>query len=240
MRVLEVMQPNVITVMPETPIQDAVHLMVVHQIGALPVLDSSGHLLGILSQGDLLRRVELGTELRIPAWLAWLSGPGREARGYVRSHARKVGEVMTAPAISVIAETELPEAVTLMESQRIRYLPVIEQKRLVGILTRSDLIRALDRLWPKTDIEPVSDADLRHRLVRSLQEQRWMPRTSFDVRVRDGVVELVGVITDDRERQAVRVLAENTPGVRSVIDHFVSINPMSGLPCPPAEMHNGA
>lgn len=237
MKALDLMQRELITTTAETAIEDAVRLMVANRISGLPVVDSTGALLGILSEGDLLRRAELGTEARVPAWLGWLTGQGRAAREYVREHARKVGDVMTAPAISVTPQTELAEVVALMESRRIKRVPVVQGGRLVGMLTRCDLVRALESLLPKLDTRPVADARLRLRLLASLREQRWAPRGSVDIKVVDGVVELLGVITDERTRQAMQVLAENTPGVRAVTDHLMWIEPMSGVPVDPQPWH---
>lgn len=233
MKALDVMQRELITITAETSIDDAVRLMVENRISGLPVVDSTGAVLGILSEGDLLRRTELGTGARVPAWIGWLVGQGRAARAYVREHARKVGEIMTAPAISVTPQTELAEVVALMESRRIKRVPVVEGGRLVGMLTRCDLLRALGRLLPAMDSRPVADARLRLRLLALLREQSWAPRGSVDVKVVDGVVELLGVITDERTRQAVQVLAENTPGVRSVTNHLIWVEPMSGVPIDP-------
>lgn len=233
MKALDVMQRDLITVTPDTALDDAVHLMVTHRISGLPVVDASGEVVGILTEGDLLRRSELRTEATVPAWIGWLTGQGRAAREYVREHARKVGELMTVPVITVTAQTELGEVVALMESRRVKRVPVLQQGRLVGILTRSDLMRALEILLPKTETRPVADADLRHRLLASLREQRWVPRVSFDVRVVNGVAELLGVVTDERAREAIRVLIENTPGVRGVVDHLIWIDPMSGIPIDP-------
>lgn len=226
------MQPRPITATPEMPIEAAVHLMITHGISGLPIVDQSGAVVGILSEGDLLRRIELGTEERLPGWRAWLVN-GRVARDYVRSHARRVGELMTAPVISVTPQTDLGDVVALMESRRIKRVPVVLEGRLVGVLTRADLMRALESLLPKADTRPVADAELRHRLLASLHEQSWSPRVSLDVKVINGVVELLGVITDERTREATRILAENTPGVRAVIDHLTWIEPMSGLPVEP-------
>lgn len=233
MKALDVMQRDLITVTPDTALDDAVHLMVTHRISGLPVVDASGEVVGILTEGDLLRRSELRTEATVPAWIGWLTGQGRAAREYVREHARKVGELMTVPVITVTAQTELGEVVALMESRRVKRVPVLQQGRLVGILTRSDLMRALEILLPKTETRPVADADLRHRLLASLREQRWVPRVSFDVKVVNGVAELLGVVTDERAREAIRVLIENTPGVRGVVDHLIWIDPMSGIPIDP-------
>lgn len=194
-----------------------------------------GSVVGILSEGDLLRRVELGTNLRLPVWRAWFSDAGRIAADYVRSHGRKVGEVMTVPAICVTPETELSEVVALMESRRIKRVPVIRDGLLAGIITRSDLIRALGQLLPRVDTRPVADAELRRRLLASLEEQRWARHRSYDVRVADGVAELFGVVTDERQRQALRVVAENTPGIRGVIDRLTCVSLMAGVPLDPEQ-----
>ena len=140
---------------------------------------------------------------------------------------------MTAPAISVTPQTELADVVALMESRRIKRVPVVQGGRLVGMLTRCDLMRALESLLPKVDSRPVADAKLRLQLLASFREQAWAPRGSFDVKVVDGVVELLGVITDERTRQAMQVLAENTPGVRAVTNHLIWVEPMSGFPIDP-------
>jgi CBS domain-containing protein len=231
MKALEVMQRNPITATPQMTIADAVHLMIGRRISGLPVLDPTGAVVGILSEGDLLRRAELGTEARAPAWVRWLAGEGRAAGEYVRSHARTVGEVMTAPVISVTPDTDLAEVAALMESRHIKRLPVLQDGRLVGMLARPDLIRALERLLPRVDTQPVADAQLRRRLLASLAAQSWKPpRASFDVKVENGMVELLGVVTDERQRKALRVLAENTAGVRGVVDHLLWVDPMSGIP----------
>ena len=230
MKARDIMQREPITATPEMAIENAVHLMVTHRVSGLPVVDANGMVVGILSEGDLLRRMELGTDERLPAWRALLVGQGRIARDYVRTHARRVGELMSAPVISVTPQTDLTDVVALMESRRIKRVPVVHDKQIVGMLTRADLMRALESLLPKIDTRPVADADLRRRLLASLREQSWGPRISFDVKVANGVAELLGVVTNERTREATRVLAENTPGVRAVIDHLVWIEPMSGIP----------
>lgn len=230
MKAQDIMQRQPITATPEMSIENAMHLMLTHHISGLPVVDSTGSVAGVLSEGDLLRRTELGTEETLSGWRAWLAGQGWAAREYVRSHARRVGEVMTTPVISVTPQSDLADVVALMESRRVKRVPVLQDGRLVGILTRSDLMRALENLLPRADTRPVADAELRRRLLASLGEQRWAPRFSIDVKVVNGVAELLGVITDERTREAARVLVENTPGVREVVDRLVWIEPFSGIP----------
>jgi len=226
----DIMQLQPITATPDMTIEDAVRLMVVCRISGLPVVDAAGAVVGVLSEGDLLRRTELGTETRSSGWRAWLTGQGHAAGDYVRSHARRVSEVMTTPVVSVAPQADLADVVAIMESRRVKRVPVVADGSLVGVLTRADLMRALQELLPKADSRPVADAELRRRLLVSFSEQMWAPRLSFDVKVVNGVVELLGIVTDVHTREAARVLAENTPGVRSVVDHLLWIEPISGIP----------
>lgn len=233
MKASDVMQREVITVTPETRVEEALRLMARHRISGLPVVDATGAPVGILSEGDLLRRVELGTETRLSAWRAWLAGPGREAGNYARSHARQVSEVMTGSLTCVTPDTDLADVVALMESRRIKRIPVLENGRIAGIITRADLVRALESLLPRGDTAPVADAEIRRRVLASLAEQAWARHLPLEVKVRNGMVELEGVVTDGRERDGIRVLAENTPGVQGVIDHLAWIEAMSGIPVDP-------
>ncbi len=234
MRAGEVMRKDVITVTPHTAIRDAVRLMLDHHISGLPVVAESGAVAGMVTEGDLLRRVELGTEKRPAAWRAWLAASGRDARDFVLAHARQVGEVMTTPVVWVAPEAQLTEVVALMESHRIKRVPVLEDGHVVGIVARADLLRVLESLLPRAAAAPVADAELRRRVLTSLAAQPWARgATAIDARVKAGIVELVGVVTDPREREAIRVVAENTPGVQGVIDHLLWVEGMSGIPLDP-------
>ncbi|HEV7138637.1 MAG TPA: CBS domain-containing protein [Steroidobacteraceae bacterium] len=233
MKASDAMESNPVTVAPATAIADAVHLMVTRRISSLPVVNEFGEVVGMVSEGDLLRRVELGTAASNSRWLTWLGSRGRAAREYVRSHARRVREVMTAAVVAVAPDTELSEVVFLMESRHIKRIPVLENGRLIGIITRWGLMRVLEGLLPRASVRPVDDEELRRRLLSSVKEQSWAPRTPFDLKVANGVVEFVGVVTDERERTALRVLAENTPGVRSVVDHLLWVDLMSGVSLDP-------
>jgi len=229
MKARDVMTREVATVTPETPLGEAIEIMLARRISGLPVVDASGAVTGILTEGDLLRRAETDTQLRVPGWRAWLAGPGRAARDYVRTHARNVGEVMSQPVVTVEGDAALPEIVALMESRGIKRVPVLEAGRLAGIVSRADLLRALGRLLPRAETRAVADAELRRRVLADLDKQRWAPRSYLDVKVENGVAELLGLITDAREREAMRVLAENVSGVRGVVDHLTWIEPYSGI-----------
>ena len=132
MKAKDVMTANVISITPEASVLDALRLTLQHQISGLPVVDRNGGLVGIVTEGDFLRRTETGTERKRPRWLEFLVGPGTLARDYVRSHARRVNEVMTCDVETVTEEAQLGDIVNLMEKRRIKRVPVLRDDRLVG------------------------------------------------------------------------------------------------------------
>jgi CBS-domain-containing membrane protein len=204
--------------------------MVKHRISGLPVVDSAGRVVGMVTEGDLLRRVELGTGGRTPGWLSQFFAPGRAAEDYVRTHGRVICEIMTQSVISVAPDTSLAEVVQIMESQQVKRLPVLQDGKLVGIVSRADLLRALFRLLQERTVTTVPDAELRKRVLAQIDKLQWAPRATVDVIVTNGVVELRGAVTDDRERAGLRVIVENTPGVRALHDRLIWVEPLSGSP----------
>jgi CBS domain-containing protein len=237
MNVADIMTRQVISVTPQTTIAEAAQLLLDNRISGLPVVDPGGAVVGIVTEGDLLRRVETGTQRRHSHWLEFLIAPGRLAREYTDANARNVGEVMSAEVVSVTPQEALPEVIRLMEHHHVKRLPVIEAGRLVGIVSRANLVRALLHSLAEPPGKPAGDAvagdaEIRDRIVAEIARQPWGPRASVDVRVKDGAVELYGTITDERERTALRVLAENQPGVKTVLDHLVWIEPVSGFVIP--------
>jgi len=199
------------------------------------VLDKSGGLVGILSEGDFLRRRETKTERRRARWLEFLLGPGRIAADYVHSHGSKVAEVMTPDVKTIGEETALEDIVQTMEKNHIKRMPVMRGGKLVGIVTRSDLMHAMVSLARVAPAAPKSDAAIREQLLVEIQKQEWAPIATASVVVRDGVVELWGMIVDERQRDALKVAAENIPGVKAVKDHLVWIEPTSGITIEPQQ-----
>ena len=232
MNAREIMSRRVITVTPETTIEEAIRLMLDHRISGLPVVEADGALAGIVTEGDLLRRFETGTDKRHSGWVSLLLGPGRLAAEYTRSHAHKVGEVMTTEVASVSTETPLAEVVELMEDRHIKRVPVTDGGKLVGIVSRANLVAALANQLAKDRGSPLSDDDIRRAILAEIDKQPWGPRESVDAVVRDGVVELHGTILDERERSALIVAAENLPGVKVVRDKLVWVEPNSGMVLP--------
>lgn len=228
MKARDVMTSTVISVQPNATILQAARQMLQHHISGLPVIDR-GELVGILSEGDFLRRRETNTEHRRSRWLEFLMGPGRLAIEYSHSHGSKVAEVMTTDVHTATEDTSLEDIVELMERHRIKRVPVMRGKNVVGIVTRSNLMHAmvsLARAEPKT---AKTDAAIRETLLAEMQKESWAPAAMVNVVVRDGVVELWGVIIDERQREALKVAAGNVPGVKAVNDHLVWVEPTSGM-----------
>lgn len=232
MKAADVMTRQVVTVTPDATIEEAARLMLQHRISGLPVTNSDGVVLGILTEGDLLRRTETGTEKQHARWIAFLVGPGRLAQEYVRAHARKVNEVMTETVFSVAPRTPLSDVVALMEAKHVKRLPVIEEGRVVGILSRANLMAALVGLLSGKPGGTATDAEIRKHILAEIDRQPWGPRGSVEVSVTDGTVALNGAIIDERTRAALRVAAENVPGVRAVDDRLVWVDSASGIVVP--------
>jgi len=232
MQVKDVMTQNVISVQATEPVLKAARLMLQNRISGLPVVSSKGDLVGIVTEGDFLRRSELGTQRRRPKWLEFIVGPGKLADEYVHNSGRKVEEVMT-PDPRVIAEDDsLEKVVELMEKHHVKRLPVMRGSRMVGIVSRANLMHALASLARDTETSG-PDWSIRDKILAAIGKEGWAPR--INVVVRNGVAELWGVITDEREREGLIVVAENVAGVKEVHDHLVWVEPMSGMAFPSAE-----
>jgi CBS domain-containing protein len=216
MLVKHVMTSPVIGVAPSATLYEATRLMVDRRISGLPVIEATGSLVGILSEGDLLHRSELGTARNDDRWLHWLIDPSRISQDYTRANTRHVADVMTREVHTVGDEAWLEEAVQLMERHRIKRLPVVTKGRVVGILTRADLVKALAVLLaPPYDEETSTDERIRTALLAEFASQDWAPE-SLAIEVKNRVVTLRGTTYDARQRAAMRVAAENIPGVRRV------------------------
>jgi CBS domain-containing protein len=203
--------------------------MLQKKISGLPVVDPCGNLVGVVTEGDFLRRAETGTQQSQPRWLEFLMGPGAVAEDYVRAHGRKVSEVMTRNVKTVDEATQLKDVVALMERHHIKRVPVLRGKKLVGIVTRANLLRALVSYMHPATAPASGDAAIREAILRELNNETWAPVATVDAIVRQGVVTLSGFVLDERQRGAVKVLVENVPGVKTVHDDLVWIDPISGM-----------
>ncbi|MEW6639582.1 MAG: CBS domain-containing protein [Pseudomonadota bacterium] len=228
MRAHQIMTCDVVTVGPDTPIVEAAHLMLKNHISGLPVVTADGLLVGIVSEGDFLRRAEIGTQRKQNRWLKFFIGPGKEADAFVHERGRKVGEIMTMSPHSITESTPLADVVELMETKHVKRLPVLRDGRIVGIVTRANVLRAVASLARQVPDPTADDAHIERRITDAIDRSDWRP-LGLSVTARHGVVHLHGVITDDRTRRACVVAAENVAGVREVHDHLCWVDPLSGM-----------
>jgi CBS domain-containing protein len=235
MNAKDVMTRDVVSIDPDSTVLQAARLMLQHHISGLPVVDGTGKLVGVLSEGDFLRRRETDTERRRSRWLEFLMGPGKIASEYTRSHGSKVSEVMTDEVQCVDENTALEDIVELMERHRIKRVPVLRGGKVVGIVTRSNLMHAMVSMARAAPAAAKDDSAIREQMLAEMQKQKWAPAAMVNVVVRDGVVELWGAIVDERQREALKVAAENIPGVKGVKDHLVWVEPTSGMVIEPQD-----
>jgi CBS domain-containing protein len=235
MKASDVMTPDVISADPDATVLQAARYMIQHHISGLPVIDKTGTLVGILSEGDFLRRRETHTDRRPSRWLEFLMGPGKLAAQYTHTHGSKVSEVMTTNLHTVSEDTSLEKVVEMMERYRIKRVPVLRGKKIVGIVTRANLMHAMVSLARGEPKAASGDAAIRQELLKELKTEKWALASMINVVVRAGVVELWGMIVDDRQRQALVVAAENVPGVKQVKDHLTWVEPTSGVVIEPRD-----
>ncbi len=228
MNAAEVMSRDVIAISSDAPLAQAVQLMLEAKVSGLPVLDTEGRPVGMLTEGDLMRRAETGTEGAAPGWFAVLFMPGRLAAQYVQTHGRRVAEIMTPDVTAVEEATPLADVVELMRRRRIKRVPALRGEKIVGIVSRADLMRVLAEAL-RSPAEAPGDHEIRARIEAELARQPWVHRRSVTVAVENGVVLLDGCLFDMRERDAMRVLAENTPGVKRVENRLICVEPTTGM-----------
>jgi CBS domain-containing protein len=229
----DLMTRELVTALPETSLADAARMMLARHVSGLPVVDKGGHLIGMVTEGDLLRRTELDTDGEAPNWLMAFLMPSRLADDYVKTHGRHVGEVMSLHPMTVTPQTSLETATGLMRRKHVKRLPVLEDGRLVGVIARSDLLKALALKLIETHGK-TNDKAIGEHIMETLARERWAPKSGIRVTVSNAVVDIEGVVFSDSERRAVMVIAETTPGVKDVTDHLVYVDPGSGMSIPAA------
>ena len=220
--VSDVMVSDVITVGANDSVQDVAQILLTNRISAVPVVDDNGRLIGIISEGDLMRRPESGTERARSWWLQALTDTRTLAEEFVRTHSRRVCDVMTREVVTASPDTPLGEVAALLEKRRIKRVPIVASGKIVGIVSRANLLQALASLKDET-VAPrhIDDAALRGQVMAQLTATPRVRPALLNVIVHDGTVELWGVVDSDAERNAIRVAAEVTPGVRAVNDNLV-------------------
>ena len=237
MKAADVMTPDPVPISPDASITEAIGVMLERKFSGLPVVDARGSLVGIVTEGDLLRRTETGTQRKRPRWIEFVLGPGRLATEYVQTTGRKVEDVMTPEVQTVTEEAPLDKIVHLMERHQINRVLVVRENKVVGIVTRANLLHALASVAAEAKPGPATDTSIRERLYAELKAQPWAPVGLINVVVRNGVVHLSGTLFDERHRGAIRVAAERIPGVKAIDDHLVWVDPISGMVMPRPDEH---
>jgi len=228
MRAHQIMTRSVITVTPDTSIVDAANIMLQRHVSGLPVIDAAGKLVGVVSEGDFIRRSEIGTGRKRGRWLRFILGPGKSAADFVHEHGQKISEVMTKSPLTITEDTALAEIVQLMEKNNVKRLPVVRGDQVVGIVSRANLLQAVATLARQVPDPTADDDHIRNRVIDAMEKRDWCP-FGLSVMVKDGIVHLSGVITEESSRQAAVVAAEAVEGVKKVHDHLCWVDTMSGM-----------
>lgn len=232
MKAADVMVSKVITVGPTTTIQEVASILLANRISAVPVVGEHGELIGIVSEGDLIRRIEVGTERHRSWWLGLLASNRALATEYVMSNARKVADIMTRRVVTATPDTPLGDIATLLEKNFIKRVPIMNDGKIVGIVSRANLVQALasmaKKTKKKTSVANQRDSEIRKKVISRLNAQPWRP-SMLNVTVHDGTVELWGLVTSEDEKKAARIAVEIIPGVKVVNDNLMIPPAVSGM-----------
>jgi CBS domain-containing protein len=221
MKAKDIMVRDVVTAEPDMSVSQAIKLLAEHDVSALPVVDDEGAVIGVISEADLIQREEVDPGHR-PWWLEAITPATTLAGEFAKSHGRRVEEVMSTRVVSAGEEASLAEIAALLERHRIKRVPIIENGKLVGVVSRSNLIQAMATSDRPAEITTDADRNIRLELLSRLGEQSWTDFGSRNVIVTDGIVHLWGLVGSPEERKALLALAENVPGVARVSDEMIS------------------
>jgi CBS-domain-containing membrane protein len=222
MNASDVLVRDVVTVGPDDDVSKAVRLLVDHDISALPVIDSERRVIGVLSEADLIHREKIGTAKRRTWWLEAITPASVLALDYAKSHGRKVSELMSENVISADENTSLSDLANILEKHGIKRVPILKDGKLIGIVSRANLIQALASAPPKDESNQLADRGIREAILERLAEQSWTDFGERNVVVTNGVVHLWGLVSSPEERKALLALAESVPGVREVSDEMIA------------------
>jgi CBS domain-containing protein len=221
MKATDVMVSNVITVDVNATVGDTAAILLNNHISGAPVVDEKGGLVGIVSEGDLMRRPEIGTARRRSWWLELISTKWASASEYIKSHSRKVADVMTRDVITAKRDTPLGDIAALLERNRIKRVPIVEESKLVGLVSRANILQALASAAKKLpSLASPDDTELRKKVVSRMASEAWRP-TMLTVTVQDGTVDLWGLVHSVEQKKAAQLAAETTPGVRAVVNNII-------------------
>lgn len=219
MKAHEAMTKDVITVGPDTGVREIAALLVKHRISAVPVVSSESRLIGIVSQTDFGHRSETDTEKRRKWWLEMFADSNSKAREYIKSHGNVAQDIMTRFVVSVSKDAQLSEVAEILDTHRIRQVPVMQDGRLVGMISRADLVRKLAETKISGSVPKPDNGVLQKAIWERLKAERWLGSAFVNVAAKDGVVELWGAVESEEQRRALRILVEGVAGVQRVEDN---------------------
>ena len=228
MEAKDIMTREVATVSPETSVHEIAALMMAKNISGVPVVNTEGAIVGIVSEGDLLHRAEVGTERKHKWWFQIFADFDAAAREYAKAHGLSARDIMSRYVISVRDDADLRDVADILDSHRIKRVPVLHDGRLIGIISRRDLVRALVQVQPSSTPVKLENAALHMTLRDRFKSQSWLNDAYINVAVNDGAVELWGFVVSTDQHRALRALVEETPGVRRVEDRLTVAGPLRG------------
>jgi CBS domain-containing protein len=230
MRAKDIMVTEVITVGPQASVRNVAKLLLGNRISAVPVIDEHGELIGIISEGDLARRAEVDTHPHRSWWLEMFSRKSKEAlaKEYMKSRGSKVRDVMTKNVITAKPTTSLRDIAMLLEKHRIKRVPIVTNGRMIGIVSRANLIQALASLPEDDEQSTISDARVRKNIMKQFKSEKWTKGSLLNVTVHNGTVKMWGVVDSEAEKEAARVAAELVKGVRAIENNLVALPVVAG------------
>ena len=223
MKAADLMVQDVVTIGPNESVARAARLMTDNDVSALPVVDTDGRLVGIISEADLLRREEIDTATQRPWWVETMTPAATLAAEFAKSHGKRVADLMSENVISAGEDASLNEIAAILERNRIKRVPIVRGNELVGIVSRANLIQALASVVVTAEIPSDESRSIREELLSRLKRQSWTDFGDRNVIVKDGEVHLWGLVGSDAERKALVVVAEGVPGVTRVIDETMQL-----------------
>ena len=220
MHARDIMTSPVITTSANASIMDVVARMLENSISALPVVGDDGVLLGLVSEGDLMRRSELGAREYSSWWLSAIGGKVRLAQEFVKTHGMRAGEVMTREVVTVSEETPVWKIAEMLEKHKIKRVPVLRDSKVVGIVSRANLLQALAAQQEQATRAPsADDRQLRDAVLQTLDSEPWSDLPHLNVVVQDSIVHYWGRVESEEARKALQVAARTVPGIKDVVDH---------------------
>lgn len=215
MQARDVMTERVVSIHPDTTVKAISELLLKYEISAVPVLDLADQLVGLVSEGDLMRRLENQDDRRRPWWLEVFSGTSSATADFLKANGRRAEDIMTRNVVTIAPDTPLHEIATTLETRRIKRVPVLEDGRVVGIVSRANLLHGIasDQEMPAPSDD---DRFLRIKVVTALRTIPGIDPTLLNVTVKEGIVDIWGIANSDDEDHAIKVAADQVPGVRDI------------------------